>query len=132
MLSLQRGDEVMAAPIYLPADPEINAPEVPALPERREQHVRNTNVYMRESHPGEAWVGVAACSGLPMILAVWIGVFALAARSHLRPVTTAAAPTGRPAPQGSPAHSGNGSAQDEDWATALHRNLARHRSAVEG
>ncbi|MDP8969126.1 MAG: hypothetical protein M3N52_01170, partial [Actinomycetota bacterium] len=52
MVSLQRDDEVMAAPIYLPADPAIGASAVPALPERQVRFVRNTEVLLREAHGG--------------------------------------------------------------------------------
>ncbi len=84
MLSLQRGDEVMAAPVYLPADPEIGAPEVPVLPERRERMVRNTQVYLRESHAGSAWVSWAAYSGVALVVVAWIALFALASRPAMR------------------------------------------------
>ena len=50
MVGLQRGEQVMAAPIYLPADPEIGASAVPALPERQTAFVRNTTVLLREAH----------------------------------------------------------------------------------
>ena len=80
MVGLQRADQVMAAPIYLPADPRIGASAVPALPERRVAFARNTDVLLREAHGGPAWPAVVAYSGLALILALWIGLWAFTAR----------------------------------------------------
>ncbi|MDP9072542.1 MAG: hypothetical protein M3N68_14910, partial [Actinomycetota bacterium] len=79
MVGLQRGDEVMAAPVYLPADPEIGAPAIPALPERRGPFVRNTELLLREVHGGPGWVAAAAYGGLAAVIAVFLALFALAA-----------------------------------------------------
>ncbi|HEX2700055.1 MAG TPA: hypothetical protein VHM89_07620 [Acidimicrobiales bacterium] len=76
MVSLQRGDEVMAAPIYLPADAEIAASAVPALPERATPFVRNTDVLLREAKDGPAWPAALAYAGVALVAAVWIGMFA--------------------------------------------------------
>ncbi|HEV2759453.1 MAG TPA: hypothetical protein VGV86_07800 [Acidimicrobiales bacterium] len=80
MVSLQRGDEVMAVPVYLPADPEIGAPEVPAVPERTERFVRNTTILLREVKAGPAGAALAAYAGLSVVAAVYIGLIALTAR----------------------------------------------------
>ncbi len=80
MVSLQRGDEVMAVPVYLPADPEIGAPAVPALPERTERFVRNTTLLMREVRPGPAGAAVAAYSGLAALVSIWVALIVVAAR----------------------------------------------------
>ncbi|MGI8983624.1 MAG: hypothetical protein ACR2HM_03685 [Acidimicrobiales bacterium] len=80
MVSLQRGSEVMAVPVYLPADPEIGAPEVPAVAERTEPFVRNTTILLREvkSGPGgPAWV---AYIGLAVLTSLWVALLAFAAR----------------------------------------------------
>jgi len=79
-VGLQRGDQVMGVPVYLPADPEIGAPAVPALPERTERFVRITTLLMREVHPGRAWPAVAAYSGLAVLVSIWIALIAVAAR----------------------------------------------------
>jgi hypothetical protein len=92
MVGLQRGDEVMAAPIYLPADPEIGASAAPAVPERQEPFVRNTEVLLREAHDGPAWPAVVAFGSLALMLAGWLALFALAA------VRIPALPTPRPVP----------------------------------
>lgn len=80
MVSLQRGDEVMAVPVYLPADPEIGAPAVPALPERTERFVRNTTILLREVRPGPAGAAVAAYSGLAVLAAIWVALIVVGAR----------------------------------------------------
>ena len=115
MLSLQRGDEVMAAPVYLPADPEIGAPEVPVVAERRERMVRNTQVYLRESHAGSAWVSTAAYAGLAVVVGAWIVLFALASGAGTRRESV---PAHRP--EAKP--EGNGHV--DDWSTAHRRVLA--------
>ncbi len=80
MVSLQRGDQVMAVPVYLPADPEIGAPAVPALPERTERFVRNTTILLREVRPGPAGAAVAAYSGLATLVAIWVALIVVGAR----------------------------------------------------
>jgi len=80
MVSLQRGDEVMAVPIYLPADPEIGAPEVPAVPERTEKFVRNTTILLREVRGGPPGTAIIAYSGLAVVVATFIALIAITAR----------------------------------------------------
>jgi hypothetical protein len=80
MVSLQRADEVMAAAVYLPADPEINASEVPALPERSTPFVRNTDILLRETKDGPAWPAMLAYAGVALIAAIWVGLFAFTGR----------------------------------------------------
>jgi hypothetical protein len=79
MVGLQRDDEVMAAPVYLPADPAIGAPAVPASPERRVRFVRNTEVLLREAHDGPPWAAWAAYGGLAAVAALWLALLALSA-----------------------------------------------------
>jgi hypothetical protein len=79
VIGLQRGDEVMSAPVYLPADPEINAPEIPALPERRAAFVRNTKLLLRETRDGPQAAANAAYTGLAAVCLLWIGLYALCA-----------------------------------------------------
>jgi hypothetical protein len=77
-VGLFRGSEVMAAPVYLPADPEIGAPEVPALPERQTSFVRNTTILLREVKPGPLGPAVMAYTAVGVVTLVWIALFALA------------------------------------------------------
>lgn len=79
MVGLQRGSEVMAVPVYLPADPEINAPAIAALPQRHAVFVRNTALLLREQHAGPTWPGVAGYSGLAIMVALWTGLIAFVA-----------------------------------------------------
>ncbi len=79
MVSLLRGDQVMAAPVYLPADPEIGAPEIPAVASRDVAFVRNTTLLLREQHPGPAWPAVLAYSGLAFLIAAWVALIAYTA-----------------------------------------------------
>jgi len=79
MVGLQRGDEVMAAPIYLPADPEIGASLIPAQAERRVAFSRNTDVLLREGKDGPAWPALASYAGLTLVVALWLWMFARAA-----------------------------------------------------
>jgi hypothetical protein len=80
MVSLQRGSEVMAVPIYLPEDLKIGAPAVPAVPERTERFVRNTAILLREVRPGPAGAAVVAYSGLAIVVAAYVALIALTAR----------------------------------------------------
>ncbi len=76
MVGLQRGDEVMAAPIYLPADVENGASAVPALAQRQTSFVRNTEVLLREAHDGPAWPAAVAYLSLAATVAAWVALFA--------------------------------------------------------
>jgi hypothetical protein len=96
---------VMAAPVYLRADPEIDAPAIPALPVRQTAFVRNTTILLREQHPGPAWPGVLGYGGLAGVAAVWSALFAFVAHRLSgvgtgpgvpRPVTPRQAPDSAP------------------------------------
>ncbi len=76
MVTLERGDQVMAAPIYLPADTEIGAPAVPALAVRDVTFVRNTTLLLREQHPGPAWPALLAYGGLAGLVTAWMAFIA--------------------------------------------------------
>lgn len=78
-VNLLSGDEVMAAPVYLPADPAIRAAAVPAVPERTVSFVRDTTLLLREKHPGASRVAVVAYSGLFLLVALWVSLMALVA-----------------------------------------------------
>jgi hypothetical protein len=65
--------------VYLPADPEINAPAIAALPQRHAAFVRNTTLLLREQHGGPTWPAVAGYSGLAIMVALWTGLLAFVA-----------------------------------------------------
>ncbi|MEA2826153.1 MAG: hypothetical protein QOG43_592 [Actinomycetota bacterium] len=79
VVSLQRGSEVMAAPVYLPADPSIGAAAVPLVPERQGPFVRNTTLLLREQHPGPTWPAVAVWIGFVAAMSVWVALMAVTA-----------------------------------------------------
>ncbi|MDQ6613361.1 MAG: hypothetical protein M3083_00970 [Actinomycetota bacterium] len=85
-VNLFRGDQLMAAPVYLPADPSIGAPAIPAVAERRVSFVKNVALLLREQHPGPAWPSVAAWSGLGTLVALWMALIALCASRPRRAV----------------------------------------------
>ena len=94
MVSLQRGSQVMAAPVYLPADPEIGASAVPALPERSTPFVRNTDVLLREAKDGPAWPALLSYMGVGLITLLWVGLFAFTGRRLAEEESTSEAPPG--------------------------------------
>jgi hypothetical protein len=78
MVRLHRGAELMSAPVFLPADPEIGAPEVPAVSRTialggEEQYL------MREVKPGQATVKILAYVIIGIVALLWAGSFVLAA-----------------------------------------------------
>ena len=79
VIGLQRGDEVMAVPVYMPADPEIGAPEVPLVPQKTEPFARNTKWLLREVKPGAAFAANAAYTGVAVVIVAWIALYALCA-----------------------------------------------------
>lgn len=81
-VALYRGNEVMAAPVYLPADPEFGAPEVQALDERTSKFSVITDITLRETlaFDGPVWPSVVAYTEILFVLISWILIFALAER----------------------------------------------------
>ncbi|HUQ40112.1 MAG TPA: hypothetical protein VM030_08130 [Acidimicrobiales bacterium] len=78
MLRLHRGAEMMAVPIFLPADAEIDEAEVPAV-DRRGPFVGEQQYLLRESKSGPGWYAVVAYILIAGIAALWIGSIGLAA-----------------------------------------------------
>ncbi|MGQ0521024.1 MAG: hypothetical protein ACT4PX_07730 [Actinomycetota bacterium] len=114
-VSLLRGDEVMATPVYMPADAEIGASAVPALPERRAAFERNTDVLLREAKDGPAWPALLAYTGVALVVAVWVGFFSVTGRrlAELNEAPPAGGSNaGLPTPQPSP-----GVPYARTWAT---------------
>ncbi len=114
VVSLQRGSEVMAAPVYLPADASIGAEAVPLVPERSGPFVRNTTLLLREQHSGPTWPAVAVWVGFGTAMTVWIGLMAVTAMRVRR--------GGDGLPEGF-----DGVGRITDWSTLpVERSLAPH------
>jgi hypothetical protein len=79
MVRLHRGDELMAVPVFLPADPEIGAPEIPAV-SRTLAFGGEEQYLMREVTPGAATVKVLAYAIIAIVALLWAGSFVLAAK----------------------------------------------------
>jgi hypothetical protein len=83
LLRLHRGTEMMAIPIWLPADPEIGAPEI-AIVDRTERFIKEQRFLLREQRPGPAWFSYVIYVGLGLIAAGWVSGFAYTARQITR------------------------------------------------
>jgi hypothetical protein len=122
----------MAAPVYLPADPEIGAPAVPALPERRSSFVRNTDLLLREQHDGPAWPSVVGYGGLAFVVAVWLALLVLAAQ-RMSPQSSAPARSRpqaqEPASPPPPAPTGGNGHGDSDPLRQWRESLTRVRNS---
>ena len=77
LVRLHRGDEMMTVPVYLPADPEIDEPEVPAV-DRRMPFESETEYLLRETEPGNALFARVVFGLLAGIVAAWVTAFAVA------------------------------------------------------
>jgi hypothetical protein len=97
MVRLHRSDELLSAPVFLPADPEIDAPEVPA--EDRTIVMGGEGQYlMREVKPGSGTVEVIAYVLTGGVTLLWAGAFAIAcSRISRRPGSPTGDPTREPA-----------------------------------
>ena len=79
LLRLHRGDEMMALPIFLPADPGIDAAEIPAVD--RNVPFETERVYLlRETHPGNGWMSPVVHLYLVLVCAMWALAFTIAVR----------------------------------------------------
>jgi hypothetical protein len=79
IVRLHRGGELMAVPIYLPADPEIGEQEIPAV-DRTQAFEPERKYLLRETHPGNAWFTYLIHGLLLAAIAVWAVAFVLAVR----------------------------------------------------
>jgi hypothetical protein len=72
ILRFADGDTLIGAPLYMPADPEIGASEVPLEPRRKVSLMRDTTFLMREAVEGPAWPGIVAYSAIGVLAVAWI------------------------------------------------------------
>lgn len=83
LLRLHRGAEMMAVPIFLPADPDIHEPEIPAV-DRTMPFRSEREFLLRETHSGNGWLSPAIHLTLLAVCALWALAFGVAVR-HLSP-----------------------------------------------
>lgn len=77
LLRLHRGGEMMTVPLYLPADPEINKPEIAAI-DRTMAFQPETKYLLREQHGGSAWFENGVYALLAGVAVLWIAAFSVA------------------------------------------------------
>ena len=71
----------MALPIYLPADPDIDEPAIPAI-DRTASFASEKEFLLRETHDGNGWLSPVIHLTLVAVIALWAAAFVLAVR-HL-------------------------------------------------
>ncbi|HEX2089654.1 MAG TPA: hypothetical protein VHI54_06990 [Actinomycetota bacterium] len=76
LIRLHRGSELMAVPVYMPADSEIGARQIP-LGDRTVPFARDTALLMREAKGGPPIVARLIYAMLLLIAAAWIALLAL-------------------------------------------------------
>lgn len=81
LLRLHRGAEMMALPIYLPADPEIDEPLIPAI-DRTASFASEKQFLLRETRDGNGWLSPVVHLTLVAVMTLWAAAFVLAVR-HL-------------------------------------------------
>ncbi len=72
MLRMENGRAVDAVPIYMPADPEIPAREVPATTSFTRGFVRDKKILQREAVGGSVWLTTPAYLLLLAIVTAWL------------------------------------------------------------
>ncbi len=79
LLRLHRGAEMMAVPVFLPADPAIHAAEIPAQ-DRTAPFASEKRYLLRETHGGSAWLSPAVHGTLVLVCLLWALAFATTVR----------------------------------------------------
>ena len=72
MVRISDKDVMVAAPVFMPADPEIGAAEIPVAPLRSAPFERDTKLLMREAHAGAAWPVTIAYTSILGVALCWI------------------------------------------------------------
>jgi hypothetical protein len=71
-IRIAKNDVMVAVPVYLPADPEIGASEIPLLPRREATFQRDTELLLREAREGAALPAILAYTAILILALVWI------------------------------------------------------------
>ena len=72
---IAKKDLMVAVPVYLPADPEIGASEIPLLPRREATFQRDTELLLREAREGESLPAILAYTAILILAVVWVAGF---------------------------------------------------------
>ena len=75
ILRLQAGRAVQVVPVYLPSDPAIPAPLVPAFPPFTRHFVRDKKVLQREAVGGSVWLERGAYAAIALLVLFWLASF---------------------------------------------------------
>ena len=102
LLRLSRGDQLMAVPVYLPADPTIPAPATAAV-NRTAPFVNEQRYLLREQTGSRDWFASTIEAVLLLVAALWASVFVVAATRIGRRPPARATRRGGPRPALSPA-----------------------------
>lgn len=79
IIRLHRGHQMMAVPVYLPADPAIDEPEIPA--EDRVVAFGSESTYLlRETEDNDRWLAWATSGLLATVAVAWLALFGLVVR----------------------------------------------------
>lgn len=76
ILRLHRGHQMMAVPVFLPADAEIDAEEIPAE-DRTMAFASEGDYLLRETEENDAWLAYAVYGLLAIVAALWLAGFGL-------------------------------------------------------
>lgn len=84
LLRLHRSDELMTIPIRMPADPEIDEPEIPAE-DRKAAFAGEKDYLMRETYEGASTMTYVIAGVWLLVVALWTTTFAVAVNRIDRP-----------------------------------------------
>ena len=76
ILRLHRGHQMMAVPVFLPADPEIDAAEIPAE-DREMAFASEADYLLRETEDNDAWLALAVHGLLAVVTLLWLAGFGI-------------------------------------------------------
>ncbi len=83
LLRLHKDAAMVAIPVWMPADAEIDKGEIAAV-DKSARFEKEQQFLLREARPGPAWLSTAVYVVLAGIAAAWIGAFVVVARSIVR------------------------------------------------